>query len=273
MTRSRSTDNTYRQKKSSEWTYQWSKFRHTGEFLFEDWIKPVVLEDFRGKEVLDAGCGSGQHTCFVAPLANHVTAADLNTTEIAKEQANNLNNIDFVEADIATMDLGQTFDIVYCIGVIHHTDNPSRTFENLYQHVKPGGTLIIWTYSSEGNFLVRYGVEPFRKLFLQKMSRQGIEKIAMVITAFMYPIVYSVYRIELFQFLPFFDYFKNFRRLTFEGNLMNVFDKLNAPQTIFTTRSIAEGWFCTERFRTDSISINHYAGVSYSLVGIKRAEY
>ena len=241
----------------------------------------MVLENFKGKDVLDAGCGNGQHACLVAPLANHVTATDLNTTEIAKEQAKGLDNINFVEADIATMDLGKTFDIVYCIGVIHHTDNPSRTFENLYRHVKPGGTLVIWTYSSEGNFLVKYLVDPFRKLFLKKVSKdllqinlegKGLKKIATVITAFMHPIVHTVYRIELFRFLPFFDYFKNFRRMTFEENILNVFDKLNAPQTIFTTRSIAEGWFCPERFRTDSISISHNAGVSYSLVGVKRVE-
>jgi len=35
------------------------------------------------------------------------------------------------------MDLGKQFDEVICIGVIHHTDDPSRTFEDLYKHCRP----------------------------------------------------------------------------------------------------------------------------------------
>ena len=46
-------------------------------------------------------------------------------------------------------------------------------------------------------------------IFPEEIGRpEGVEKIATVITAFLYPIVHTVYRIELFRFLPFFDYFK-----------------------------------------------------------------
>ena len=39
-----------------------------------------------------------------------------------------------------------TFDVVYSIGVIHHTPDPYKTWMNLIRLVKPGGRLCIWVY-------------------------------------------------------------------------------------------------------------------------------
>jgi 2-polyprenyl-3-methyl-5-hydroxy-6-metoxy-1,4-benzoquinol methylase len=256
-------------KKPSEWHEQWSLFQDDERFLFEEWIAPLTPEVFRGKTVLECGCGGGQHTSFMAPLAASVTAVDLNTVDIARERVREFANVSFVEADLGTMDLKEQFDVVICIGVIHHTDDPDRTFETLYRHCKPGGRIIIWTYSAEGNALVRFGVEPFRRLFLRKLPRAWLVALSRLITALLYPIVYTIYRIPFLSFLPYFEYFTNFRRLGFERNLLNVFDKLNAPQTRFTTRAKCLEWFTEARFRPETISIRPYAGVSYNLSGVR----
>jgi len=129
--------------------------------------------------------------------------------------------------------------------------------------------MIVWTYSAEGNELVRWVVEPLRKLVLRHMSRSALRLMSIAITAILYPIVYSVYFLPLAKALPYFEYFANFRRMSFERNDLNVFDKLNAPQTKFTTRSTAEEWMSPRRFKPDSIHITPYVGVSYSLVGTK----
>ena len=71
--------------------------------------------------------------------------------------------------------------------------------------------------------------------------------------------------------MPYHGYFKNFRRLSFDRNVLNVFDKLNAPQTHFITREQCERWFNAGDFEPASISIRRYAGVSYSLSGVKKA--
>lgn len=258
------------QQKHNEWREQWLLFQDEEGFLFDEWIAPIVREDFRGKDVLECGCGGGQHTAFVAPLVNSITAVDLNTTDIARARNAEFQNVSFVEADIAEMDLAKQFDIVFCIGVIHHTDNPDLTFANIYKHCKPGGTVIIWTYSAEGNLLVRGIVEPLRKVFLRHMSRPSLVNFSRVLTALLYPIVYSIYLIPIFRFLPYYEYFSNFRRLSFERNTLNIFDKLNAPQTKFTTFAKCHEWFNAKDFKSDAISIRRYAGVSYSLSGIKK---
>jgi SAM-dependent methyltransferase len=253
-----------------EWTEQWTLFEDQNRFLLEEWIAPARLADFSGKDVLESGCGGGHHTARLAAVAASVTAVDLNTAELAQKRYPDLTNVRWVDADAAAMDLGRQFDVVVCIGVIHHTDDPDRTFANLYAHCRPGGTIVVWTYSLEGNALLRYLVEPARQLFFRHLSRRALVGMASALTLLLYPVVYTVYRLPFLRFLPYYEYFANFRRLSFERNVLNVFDKLNAPQTRLTSRSKCEEWFSAERFEPGSISIRRYAGVSYSLVGVKR---
>lgn len=255
--------------KQDEWLEQWKMFQDDEKFLFEEWIAPVKMEDFLEKDVLECGCGGGQHTSFVSPYAKSITAVDLNTMDVARERNAGKENIRFIEADISIMKLDKQFDIVFCIGVIHHTNNPDQTFQNLYNHCKPGGRVIIWTYSAEGNELVRWIVEPIRKFFLARLPRSIVSALSWILTTLLYPVVYTVYLLPFLNFLPYYDYFRNFRAMSFRRNMLNVFDKLNAPQTIFTTRGKCDEWFNRHRFEPNSISIRKYAGVSYSLSGIK----
>lgn len=255
------------QEKQSEWFEQWSMFSDDEQFLFKNWIYPHTLDDFEGKEVLECGCGGGQHTSFIAPRAKHITAVDLNTIELAKERNKNCDNIEFVEADIATMDLERQFDVVFAIGVIHHTDNPDKTVENLKRHVKSGGKLILWLYSKEGNFLARTIVEPLRKIFFKNWDREKLLYISKAITVLMYMPIYSLYLLPL-KFLPYHDYFRNFRKLSFSRNTLNVFDKLNAPQVEFIGRERVERWFNEMEF--ENIHISSYNGVSWRGSGRKK---
>ena len=248
------------QLKQEEWYEQWQLVEDNEFFLFRDWIIPNTIEDFSGKDVLEAGCGGGQHTSFVAPVAKSLTSVDLNTVEIARKRNSRFDNIKFVESDIAVMDLGQQFDIVFSIGVVHHTDNPDATVLNLYRHVKPGGKLILWIYSAEGNELVAKLVEPARKAFFRYLSRPWLLAMSKCITALMYLPIYSIYLLPLSK-LPFYEYFKNFRSMTFERNVLNVFDKLNAPQTQFISRDRIAQWLvdCPHK----QASVEKYVGVSW----------
>src|SRR5262249_7352747 len=149
------------------------------------------------------------------------------------------------------------YDMVLSIGVVHHTDNPDSTVANLIQHLKPGGRLLLWVYSKEGNALVEKIVEPFRKLLLARLSRKTVHQIARVITALLIIPVYTIYRLPL-PFLPYYEYFRSFRHLSFERNVLNVFDKLNAPQTEFISRARAEEWVNHNHF--EDIHISSYCG-------------
>lgn len=252
------------QKKHPEWHYQWQHHKDDVEFLFFDWIFPYTLEDFRDMRVLDAGCGPGHHTRIVSPVAKSVTALDLNTAELAGSKLSEFDNVHIVEADLALYKTGDRFDMIYCIGMIHHTDSPEKTFENLTKLCQPDGVILVWCYSEEGNTLVRYIVEPLRKIFLRNRSRKFIDTLSTLLTASMYPIVHTLYRLPL-PFLPFYEYFENFRNLSFKRNVLNVFDKLNAPQTDFISRKRIENWFNENDFY--DVRIEAYKGVSWRASG------
>ena len=255
------------QEKQQEWAWQWNHLQDDNRWLFQEWLFPVTLEDFRGKHVLDCGCGGGQHIEFVSPFASSVTGVDLNALESARKRTAQLKNVSFIEADIATMNIGKTFDHVYSIGVLHHTDNPTASFKNIARHASAGGKVSVWVYSREGNWINEWILEPLKRMVIDHLPRSVVLWMSRIITAVMYLPIYTVYLLPV-RFLPFYQYFQNWRKLSFERNVLNVFDKLNAPQTWFIPRSMVAEWFDESSF-TD-VHISPYKGVSWRASGTKR---
>lgn len=256
------------QRKQDEWAWQWNKYYDDNKWLFTEWIKPNTLEDFQDKEVLDCGSGGGNHMAFVAPYAKSVTGVDLNASSSSHANTANLKNIETLEGDIATMDLKRQFDIVYCIGVLHHTDSPDASFRNIARHCKPGGRVIVWVYSHEGNFWNRTLVEGSKRLIIGKLPRPIVHAISHLLTILVSIPVYTVYLLPL-KFLPYYEYFQNWRKLSYKRNLLNVFDKLNAPQTDFIKQERIRSWFSDNEF--ENVSITPYKGVSWRGSGTKKA--
>jgi SAM-dependent methyltransferase len=255
------------QEKQSEWAWQWDRMYDSNQWLFTEWIWPNTWDTFKDKEVLDCGSGGGNHIRFVSPYAKHVTGVDLNALSATTKNTKDLQNVTLIENDIASMDLKKQFDVVYSIGVLHHTDNPTASFSNIAKHCKPGGRVIVWVYAKEGNFLNRTLLEGMKRAILLRLPRSVNLFIAHVLTALLYIPIYTIYLLPL-TFLPFYEYFQNWRTLSYSRNLLNVFDKLNAPQTWFITKEQIHGWFNPAEF--SDISITPYKGVSWRGSGTKK---
>ncbi len=264
------------QQKQHEWAWQWDHIYDDNQWLFTEWIFPNTMETFRGKDVLDCGCGGGQHINFTAPFAASVTGVDLNALGSAAKNTAHLKNVTLKEGDIASMELGKQFDIVYCIGVLHHTDSPDASFKNIARHCKSGGKVIVWVYSNEGNFWNRSVLEPIKTILIYHLPRPIVLAIAHLLTTLLYIPIYTVYLLPAprslgeggpLTFLPFYEYFQNWRKLTYSRNMLNVFDKLNAPQTWFITKSQIESWFPSDQF--SDVHISPYKGVSWRGSGTK----
>lgn len=234
--------------------------------LYHEWIWPNKYSDFDNLEILDAGSGPGIQAKLYSKFAKLVVAVDLEAIEVTKQHTKGINNINWVCDDIRTMKLNKTFDVVNCVGTIHHTDNPTETFWNLYNHLKPGGRMIIWAYAKEGNFLMEYLIEPLRKRLLMNASSRLIKFISAILTLLMLLLSKTLYKLPIKK-IPYYLYMMNFRKMSFERNLMNVYDKLNAPQQYFISKSTIEKWFNDSKF--ENIEISSFLGVSWRATGIK----
>ncbi len=104
---------------------------------------------FPGKDALDVGCGTGRWSYALAELGAHVTALDLTaagcraTRQVLRPYAAG----HVVQASVGSLPLSsESFDFVMAWGVLHHTPNTRRSFEQLVPLVRPGGVLYIMVY-------------------------------------------------------------------------------------------------------------------------------
>jgi 2-polyprenyl-3-methyl-5-hydroxy-6-metoxy-1,4-benzoquinol methylase len=113
------------------------------------------FERWRGKKVLEIGCGIGTDTINFARHGASVTAVDLTerSLEVARQRARVFgleDRIRFIQANAeelsATVPVDM-YDLVYSFGVIHHTPHPERVLDQIRQYVKPGSTVKIMVYN------------------------------------------------------------------------------------------------------------------------------
>lgn len=134
---------------------------------YAGWMTPLTEADIRGRDVLELGCGNGSlllHTADWKP--RRLVGVDLGSSvETARA---NLQRAGFTNAEIKQGDLtrfeSKGFDLVYCIGVLHHLQEPETGFAAVLRNVRPGGRFHCWVYAREGNGLVVALVEPIRKI-------------------------------------------------------------------------------------------------------------
>jgi SAM-dependent methyltransferase len=105
-------------------------------------------------DVLIGGCGTGQQSIQTAqrfPTAR-ILAVDLSAASLAyarrKTRELGVSNIDYARADILGLDsLGRSFDLIECVGVLHHLDDPVAGWRVLRAVLRPGGIMKIGLYS------------------------------------------------------------------------------------------------------------------------------
>jgi SAM-dependent methyltransferase len=140
---------------------QWKRYRltqldsYTGNPISRDRLRRCFGErlwnSLDGLDVLESGCGAGRFTEVLRDRCARVTSIDLSEAVDA-----NIENFPLgpkhrlAQADIVALPFEKRqFDVVACIGVIQHTPSPELTIQRLYEHVRPGGTLIIDHYTYE----------------------------------------------------------------------------------------------------------------------------
>jgi ubiquinone/menaquinone biosynthesis C-methylase UbiE len=105
---------------------------------------------WKGRAVLEIGCGLGTDLLQFARAGAHVTGVDL--TPRAVELTSRRFDVYGVEGRFQVEDaeelsfLDDTFDLVYSNGVLHHTPNTQKAVDEIRRVLKPGGRVIVMLY-------------------------------------------------------------------------------------------------------------------------------
>lgn len=112
--------------------------------------------DMKELNILDAGCGFGQYSYWLAkqfPQAN-ILAVDIKEEQI--EDCNHFfaqtgkNRVHFEIADLTKFNRENQFDLVLSIDVMEHIIEDGLVFKNIHTSMKKGGMLLISTPSDQG---------------------------------------------------------------------------------------------------------------------------
>jgi SAM-dependent methyltransferase len=261
-------------KTAAAFGWQWQHFAEMHpefEAQFLDWIYPIGPEFFRGKRVLDAGCGTGRHAYFAATYgAGEVVAMDLSgAVETARRNLSELDNVHVLQGDLLrppfrTAAAGGGFDLVYSIGVLHHLPDPHEGFRSLLRFVRPGGTIAVWVYGYENNGFVRNVVEPLRRVSTQ-LPPSVLRGLAWPLAVAFHGVAKGVYRplngTAAGRALPLGEYLSSVAGFSFRQNYGIVFDQLVAPTAAYIKGAELEGWF--DESALEDVRISHRHGNSW----------
>jgi SAM-dependent methyltransferase len=106
-------------------------------------------DDVRGRLVLDVGCGMGRFADVVLRWGGRVVGVDLSyAVDSARANLGECSGFDAIQASVFDLPLRPgSFDLIYSIGVLHHTPDPRRAFQSLPRLLRPGGEIAVWVYS------------------------------------------------------------------------------------------------------------------------------
>jgi 2-polyprenyl-3-methyl-5-hydroxy-6-metoxy-1,4-benzoquinol methylase len=172
--------------------FQWHRYQKTqldhDEIRESDenfrWKTALRPEELKGKLVLDVGCGMGRFAEVATTWGARVVGIDLSAA--AEVAAKNLADRDFVamQADVFALPFApESFDIIYSVGVLHHTPDCEAAVKALDKYLKPGGILAVWLYSGYNKW---YRFSDFWRRYTSRMKPETLHSILKVVVPVSY---------------------------------------------------------------------------------------
>lgn len=245
---------------------------------FVDWFEPVAPEDLRGRRVLELGFGNGSLLHHVAGCAPSVlTGVELGDTfEVARANVPTsfAGELTLLHGDLTRVDAG-LHDVVYCIGVIHHLDEPEEGFRAVLRHVVDGGRFHCWVYAREGNGPVIALVDPLRRLVSRLPWRVTKWGVAFPLAVPFFLVARAIAalvrrRPQLRSVLPLAGYFSWIAKREFAFFHHVAFDQLVTPTTRYIRRDTIESWLRSNEIETGSTYLIFRNGNSWKFGGRRK---
>ncbi len=246
---------------------------------FLEWFLPLDPEEFRGKSVLELGFGNGSLLVHMASFApSRLCGVELGgTLETARRNLRDFPSVELYQGDLTQAELGD-FGLVYCIGVLHHLQDPAEGFRAVLRHTEPGGRFHCWVYAREGNAIIRHVVDPLRRVTVR--LPWWVTKYAVALPFVLPYFLYAKLMKALFpegvperaaRFLPLAEYslWIAERELGFFHHV--AFDQLVTPRTVYISHDEVDRWLSAPDIEPESRYVLFRNGNSWKFGGTKRA--
>tara|TARA_A100001011_G_C14169323_1_gene781756 strand:- start:188 stop:1147 length:960 start_codon:yes stop_codon:yes gene_type:complete len=166
--------------------FQWNKFREiqidNSEFnlSYKRFFAQIDKkpQDLDNKKILEVGCGAGRFTNI---LLKH-TNAEVHSVDLSNAVEANLKNHEkyynkrlfLYQADVYKLPFeSNSFDFVFCFGVLQHTPNIKKTLESLIKMTIPKKEIIVDFYPIKGWYTKIHAKYILRPI-LNKLSNEKL---------------------------------------------------------------------------------------------------
>lgn len=244
---------------------------------FREWFEPLTRSDVEGKTVVELGCGGGNlMTHMLTWKPRHLVGVDLGSSvEMAKRNCASfpVDSWAVEKADMVEY-RGEPADLSFCIGVLHHLKDPEAGVRSLIENTKPGGRFHGWVYAYEGNGVVRYVVDPIRKVAsaLPWWFTKYFLATPLVTPFYLYAKFWQAVGFpKVMSFLPLYEYAKWISARDFAFFRHVAFDQLVTPQTTYITKARVESWLNSDEVEEGSTYLIFRNGNSWKFGGRRKA--
>ncbi|WEX91673.1 class I SAM-dependent methyltransferase (plasmid) [Sinorhizobium garamanticum] len=204
---------------------------------------------FRGLDILDAGCGSNANAsyAFLNKGARSVTSLELGDAwmDCARKRLGRFGARSVLVAG-SVLDLpfdDTSFDFVHCAGVLPHTSDPQKGFQELVRVTRPGGNFFLTIMGTANGVLYRC-INHLRELYQSDdQFRRSVDNLSAATARQAVDWLLDTKDREEAEYLPNENEF--FRSLFDDDLFVTIRDRLQAPtyhDFNFTEMQI-RGWY------------------------------
>ncbi len=139
-------------------------------------------------EILIAGCGTSQAARYALREPDaHITAIDVSDTSLRHtrdlQRKYNLENLELHQLPIERVrQIGRTFDLVVCTGVLHHLPDPDEGLRALRDVLRPSGAMRLMVYARYGRAGI-YMMQEYCRLLEIDASETDLETLGATLEA------------------------------------------------------------------------------------------
>jgi SAM-dependent methyltransferase len=196
------------------------------------------LAELAGKRVLDVGCGTGRFSEIALQEGAEVVCIDMTRAiDVARANLRGFRNVDFVQADIFSLPLKAEFDVVFSLGVLHHTPNPRLAFMQIVRLLRPGGVISVRVYAAYNKAYIN--VTEFYRRFTKRLKPPTLFALCHVAIP-----LYYVNKVPIIgPFLTRLLFPVSVKPPTHAWRVCNTFDLYSPEYQFFFTHAEVNDWF------------------------------